>query len=304
MSVDPDKKEVKVKVIKKERKLKVFDGTEGAKGFRIWKEEALSAIESLGYTGKDAGKHLYDYLGTDCKHEIKLAHGESAKNSAEDLLTSLASIYGDKRTLAQRRSAFYNCKQKENETILEFSHRLLAELEAVAELDSAVKDAERTTMLKDQFSENVRERQLRWELKKRKDAEDVKIFKDLRQVALEWSDELGDHDSDSVTRKSSRSARADAQFPSAFSPEIETRFQKIEGQLENQSSALTTMLQQQQELINQLKEMKMSSGGRQSGVRRCYQCGDPGHFKRDCPSRRSGNEQAPAKTGAQSEGRA
>lgn len=299
----------KVKVVKKERKLKVFDGTEGAKGFRIWKEEALSAIESLGYTGKDAGKHLYDYLGPDCKREIKLAQGESARNSANDLLTALATIYGDQRTLAQRRTAFYNCKQKENENILEFSHRMLAELEAVAELDTDVKAATRTSMLNDQFAENVRHRQLRWELKKRKDDADIKTFKDLRQVALDWSDELSDQEPEGSRPKHSRSARADAQLPSAsgssFSPEIENRFQKIEGQLEQHSSALSTMLHQQQEMINQLKEIKIAgSGSRNGSGRRCYHCGEPGHFKRDCPARQGqGNGQTPAKPVAQSGGR-
>lgn len=306
----PPKEEVKVKVIKKERKLKVFDGTEGAKGFRIWKEEALAAIESLGYTGTDAGKHLYDYLSSDCKQEIKLAQGEAVKNSADELLKALASIYGDKRTLAQRRSAFYNCKQRGNENILEFSHRLLAELEAVAELDKEVKNVVRTTMLKDQFAENVADRHLRWELRKKK--EEATEFKDLRQVALDWSEQLGEEvesDTDSSRKSKSRSARAEAQGPvssdSSFSPELENRFQKIEVKLDQHASALSTMLQQQQELINQLKEIKLGSGRQSGGGRSCYNCGEPGHFRRDCPARkRQGNGSTPENpAGAQSGGR-
>lgn len=302
-----DEGKVTVKVVKKERKLKVFEGTEGAKGFRIWKEDALSAIESLGYTGKEAAKHVYDYLSADCKREIKLAQGESAKESAEELLKALASIYGDKRSINQRRTAFYDCKQREDENILDYSHRLLSAIEAVEELDKEVVGAVRTKMLKDQFAEKVRDRNLRWELKKRKDEADIKEFRDLRQVALDWSDELGDPDE---SRKSSsrRPARAEEQLPVAtggsnFRPELENRFQKIETQLGQHSSALSTILQQQQEILNQLKEVKLGSGRRGDGGRHyhCYNCGEPGHIRRDCPHKttKQGNGPSPANPGAQ-----
>ena len=297
----------KVKVIKKERKLSVFNGDVGPQGYRIWKEEALSAIESLGYTSNDqeAAKHIYGYLGPDCKREVRLAHGDDVKNSADELFTALGSIYGDKRSLAQRRTAFYNCSQKDHENILDFSHRLLGELEAVAELDNTVKDELRTSMLVDQFTESVRDRQLRWELRKKR--QEVKksgeklVFKDIRQVAFDWSEELGE------VRRSSRSSRTESyeqssvqvEAAAAVSPEVETRFRRIESKLEEHSSALGTMLSQQAELISELKNIKLNPSSPSYGPR-CYSCNRYGHFKRDCQARArrqsSGNEPLPTKT--------
>ncbi len=295
------------KVIKKERKLKVFEGTDGPSSFRAWREEAEAALETLGYTGEEAARHLFDYLGTDVKREIKLAHGESAKSSAENLLEALRSIYGDKRTLAQRRTAFHNCRQHVDETILTFSHRLLGELEAMTELDKSIQDKAQTKMVKEQFTENVRDRQLRWELKKKNDNNIT--FKDLRQVAIEWSEQVSDSSLSDGRSFKSRAARADDMaLPqascgsnSSIDPVIEARFQKIEGQLGEQSSALQTVLAQQQQMIDQLREIKVGSarGGRGfSSNRNCFLCGEPGHFKVNCPNKKeySGNGVLPGHT--------
>ena len=295
---DPDVKP-KTKVVKKERKLKIFEGTEGIPEFKAWKENALAAIDSLGYTGEDAGKHLYDYLGTECKREIRLAQAEDVKTSATKLLEALSSIYGDNRTLAQRRTAFYNRKQSDNETILEFSHSLLEEMDAIRELDGSVSGTVRLAMLKDQFAENVRDKHLRWELKKRKD--DCASFKDLRQVALEWAKDVANlptvHSVDSSTKTSSRStarteAQVDVSSSGSMSAEVEARFQKLEKRFDDQSSTITTMLARQGEILNEIRDMRIansqqkqsnnSGGDDDSFPFTCFFCKKVGHKKSEC----------------------
>lgn len=142
-------------------------------------------------------------------------------------------------------------------------------------------------MTRDQFSENVTDTMLRWELKKL--AADDKTFDEVRDIALEWeSGQLA------VKSKSHRQPTCYGATSSTSDNDALTSLRQMVAAQQEQIAALT---KGQAELVQALREncnITESSGQGRREVREnrsCHYCGKVGHLLRECFKRKRDQSQ-------------
>lgn len=175
--------------IPRERKCPKFSGSmsSGALSIEEWIEEAQSCIRSKHMSDFDKAMFLYDHLEGEARNEIKY-RPSAIKESHLEILTVLQEIYGCGKSYVYWQQCFFDRRQKEGESLFEFSHALM-------ELMGRVKQCNRGSIanadmvLRDQFCENVMDHALRRELKRLVRANAQLSLLDVRQEAIRWLEE-------------------------------------------------------------------------------------------------------------------
>lgn len=256
---------------------KKFDGTSSIVQWKLCVDHVLERI-------KDDDMKLWtlmDALEGNALFEIQ-RHQLKDRDSTVKVLKLLDSKYADRRTATQIRRQFYSTVQVPGQSVLEFGDAVADSLQGTMEklsLDASTVDA----MMRDQFSENVGDTMLRWELRKEAQKTDCS-FDEVRELALEW--ESGQ----TVTKN-----RGGAKQPSAcYVTESQSQSQNDE------LAALRQMIVSQQEQINALTrsqtefmealKSKDSVGPRRRESRTCFYCGKPGHLAFECRKKKQDQE--------------
>ena len=281
-------------VFQKEKKLRSYKGNESGV-FSQWRDDAEDEIAAQGLTDKDAADLVYGALEGAAKSEIKCRDGATRKD-AKKILDALQEVFGDVKTSAQYWCAFYSRAQREGETIMKYSHELSQLLDGV-ETKQVLDPDERTKMLRDQFSQNVTDDLLRWELKKVIKNEPSVSFIEVRKVALAWASEV--HTGTSTGAQPAPKPRHSQPQPGSYDHTVDCGTtptlpkDDVVAQLAKQHAAsmavMNQMLAQQRLLIDELRggrraDDRYQSAGRQEGNfdDGCWHCGDPAHIRRNC----------------------
>ena len=132
------------RVIQTQQKLKSFDGTTGDVG--DWVLEVERAIRIQGLTGRTAVDLIETHLEGAAKEEVKYADKDKKKDPAS-VFKILREAFGEKLSTTQLLDAFYARRQREKETLREFSHGLMSLLARVRRKDpQAITDGSQTRL--------------------------------------------------------------------------------------------------------------------------------------------------------------
>lgn len=259
-------------VVQNEKKIKKkFDGTSTVK-YADWKLLAEAAIENK----KDEDAKISLLLGAlegKALREIQ-RHPKADRSTAAKILELLQSKYGDRRTATQIRKQFYDLAQNE-QTVVEFCDSLTECLEDTEDR-LKIKSTGLDQMTRDQFAENVADDMLRWELKKYRDDNPDCAFDDLREIALNWESGMNKN-----KKKSTASYESSTQEV-VEDPQLKSLTELVS----NQQTQINTLINQQAELLKNLKDYKGSGpSGSGTGFLRCFYCQRPGHKKQFCRQR-------------------
>jgi len=159
-------KTVTKSIISTKDSLRHYKGLESG-AVRRFEEDCRDALRVNGKTGEAAADYIYSKLDGEAKEELKLRDSATRKD-VEAIFTALRDAYGDTRSLSFYRQLFYGRKQKSLESVVQFSHALANLYESIEDLDQSAKST-RDDQLTQQFIENVKDANLRWELRRRKD---------------------------------------------------------------------------------------------------------------------------------------
>lgn len=175
--------------IPRERKCPKFSGSSvnGSLSVEEWVEEARSCIRSRYMSEWDKALFLLDHLEGEARNEIKY-RPQGVRENSEQIFEVLQEVYGCAKSYVYWQQKFFDRKQKDGESLYEFSHALWALIERVEQCKpGAIPNTE--TVVRDQFCENVRDHMLRRELKRLVRGSVNMSLLEVRREAIRWVEE-------------------------------------------------------------------------------------------------------------------
>ena len=277
-------------VIPNEQKLKKFSGRHGDNELSIedFIDNAKSAITSRGLPLPEQANFVLSYLEGPAKEEMKL-YPKSDLTNSDKILDLLQESFGEKRSVPQLLKAFYDRRQREGETLRAFSHAL-RELQAKIQKKSVTKSSGQDAALRDHFAENVRDPLLRKELKKFIRTHPEISFLDTREEAIRWAEE-DEKSCGPRPRVASSHETSTSTNPSSIESAMNEMIKTLQGQqkaiedLAANLKKLNTVPTHRGQNIQPQPQFQQRQPRPDAGGDRCYQCGAPGHFARNCTAR-------------------
>lgn len=286
-----------------DRKLRRYGGNE--EETENWIEDARCVTQGL--PNKEAVSVIYRHLEGVAREEVKL-YPEGVWDAPDKLFAILRAAFGEKRSSAQLKRLIYERAQRKNESLRSYSRALL---DLVQRLDDSV---EKDAMLCEVFCDNVIDKYLRVELKRKLKGHPNIGFIALREFAIQISEE------DEVPTKTD----VHSVQSSAVVSHVDQSNLRVLERLEAQMIQMTQMQQQMVGLLGKLgspvtmpktsyspmqgpnspnvfqgntTQRSLSYGNARpdrqplSAVQ-CHECHQFGHYKRRCPNRRQGPRQS------------
>lgn len=275
--------EVTVKV-PRERKLRKFTGVRDDHLIEDWILDAKRAINSQSEA--DAVDFLLYHLEGAAKEELRLRPDEE-KNTPEAVFKVLRSSFGEGLSSTQAMRKFFERRQKEKESIQDYSHSLMVLLSRVERLNpDAVADKDQ--LLRDQFLENLYDPQLRRDIKRWARDHSGKSFQQIREEVQHWVDEDG-----TTPRRAAVREAVIENETTCSEVKGAADLQKVVNELVAGQKLLTEGLQKQQKLLAEQQQAisQLASSTQQWWQPGCFGCGSRTHIRRDCPGGSHGRNQ-------------
>ena len=214
---------------------------------------------------------------------------KSDLTNSDQIFHLLQESFGEKRSVPQLLKAFYDRRQREGETLRAFSHAL-RELQAKIQKKSVTKSSGQDAALRDHFAENVRDPLLRKELKKFIRTHPEISFLDTREEAIRWAEE-DEKSCGPRPRVASSHETSTSTKPSSIESAMNEMIKTLQGQqkaiedLASNLKKLNTVPTHRGQNIQPQPQFQQRQPRPDAGGDRCYQCGAPGHFARNCTAR-------------------
>lgn len=116
--------------IPKDKKGSMFSGHSGTMTYYDWVDEVQNSVNFGRYKTREQAAYLYDHLEGEAHQEIKHCLKE-VRRDPELLSEALKKAYGHPCSLTQAQKFFCDRKQREGESLREYSHALLSLSEGI-----------------------------------------------------------------------------------------------------------------------------------------------------------------------------
>lgn len=273
-----DRAPVEPKVIfaPRERKLQKFSGQKDDRSVEEFIEETELLLKSRPTQDEEKVDFIISHLEGPAKEELRYRTA-SDKKTPGAVLKILKDVFGERSTLSELLSDFYQCRQKEKQSLQDYSHDLMNKLDKIHKKDpKAIKD--RDVAIRNQFAENVRGPWLRRDLKKRiRDHPDL-TFTDIREEATLL---IQDEDSDQQQVDQYKDDIDVPVYASQGKSGENSDLSKVLADLTSELESIKTEVQTLKREKQQKQQRKFTKVDKDFI---CYNCGKPGHIKRNCRS--------------------
>lgn len=148
--------------------------------------EWLESVERVtrGRSQQNIVDFMMEHLEGEAYAEVK-HRPRNERSTPKEIFAILIQAFGDAhRSRVQRERQFFNRRQRDKENLRRFSHALMALAGKIPDIED-----ERDNLLKEQFAENVRNSELKRELKRLCRNDPDITFYELREEAMAWAGE-------------------------------------------------------------------------------------------------------------------
>ena len=187
-----------------QKKIKSFTGKERDITLEYSLCDIHASIASRPLADEDKVHFMFQHLEGAAREEVKL-RPLLDRDTVDKLVSILHDVFGVKATGVQLQRQFFECKQKQSQSLRDFSHHLMEVLNKVI-IKCPHLNCSKDKLLCDQFSEGGSDEVLRKHLKKQLRDNPSLLFLRLRHEATEWAEE--DNDSDAKTKATVEVARS------------------------------------------------------------------------------------------------
>ena len=267
----------------RERKCPKFSGSSSAGALTIdeWVEEVESCLRARHMSESDKALFVYDHLEGAARTEIKFRDNR-VKEDANQILAVLKEMYGCSKSYVSLQQKFFDRKQKEGESLQDFSHALMTLMEKV-QLCNAMSNSQ--ILLRDQFCENVRDHMLRRELKTLVRQNGELSLLDIRKEAIRWVEE-GQPAREKYVRPIPQTCEAQATATSEAVGVGKSEYEELKNMFVKQQAQLDLITQTLNSNANTSRGRSFSRVNRYQrapdGRPICVKCAQPGHIARYC----------------------
>lgn len=295
-STQPVRRE-QILYLPRERRCPKFSGSVAAGSLSVeeWIEEAQSCIRSRFMSEVEKAMFLCDHLEGEARNEIKY-RPMAIREDPNAVIKVLKEVYGCSRSYVFWQQRFFDRKQRDNESLFEFSHALMELMDRVKlSKEDAIRNPD--IVLRDQFCENVCDPMLRRELKRQVRADDGLSLLDLRKQAIRWVEE-GQASRDRSHRASGQSNEVHVVSQCAATAVQSAEFTELKDLVLKQQAQLDMLVRQLGHSSGKSQVPQPYRGGRfkrtPDGQPICLRCDKPGHIARYCQTAPPSQHSRPA----------
>lgn len=235
---------------------------------------------------------VVNHLEGEARSEIKFRQLHT-KGSVEEVFEVLRELYGCSQSYISLQRWFFNRRQQEGESLLEYSHALLGIMERIEKSKGGVSGISKMT-LRDQFCDGVRDPALSRALKVMARQHPDWSWLELRREAVRW-----------VTEGENQAVQLRSKYKTPVSNEMQGEVVCGATTVESDIAELKALLAAQQTQLDLVVKSMQSFRNpgvtplRPSRFKRtldgkpiCFKCDKPGHLARACPDNLGGDSSA------------
>ncbi|XP_039858603.1 uncharacterized protein LOC120715604 [Simochromis diagramma] len=271
--------------VQQDRKLPTFSGkldNMGSLTLDEWIEQMRDFVRTRGRTEKEQAQIIFNHLEGTARTEIKFLPKEQKEN-VEKIFDTLKEMYSclDSHISLQRR--FFNRKQLEGESLIDFSHSLMALMDQIIKTDEeAARKASKD--LRDQFCDGVRDQTLRIRLRDLINANPQWRIREARAEATRW---MAQYENQPFRSRYNQSV--------SVSADMQASCESVDSRTSEYAELVSLFKAQQTQLelvIKALNPQEVAASSNRTSRRRrtvngkpiCFRCEQIGHIAQFCPT--------------------
>lgn len=184
---------VPVIYVQQDRKLPLFSGkVDSSDSWTLdeWIDKMRHFAQVRGTTEKERAQIVYDHLEGAARTEIKFLPA-SERDCMESIFKVLKEVYGCMHSHIVLQRRFYNRRQLESESLIDFSHSLMDLMDMITKSDAQAASRAASKDLRDQFCDGVRDQALKVRLRDLVNTHPDWTIREARAEATRWMAQCG-----------------------------------------------------------------------------------------------------------------